>query len=121
MRGASSRIRRRPAARRCGIPTRARAKITAASATPANYFELTFNAETGRGYRLWIRGKADGNNWANDSVFVQFTNSRTSGGTAAWQIGTTSAAEVNLEDCSGCGVSNWGWQDNGYGTTSWAR
>jgi endonuclease/exonuclease/phosphatase family metal-dependent hydrolase len=23
--------------------------------------------------------------------------------------------EVNLEDCSGCGVSGWGWQDNGWG------
>jgi hypothetical protein len=22
---------------------------------------------------------------------------------------------VNLEDCSGCGLSGWGWQDNGYG------
>ena len=26
------------------------------------------------------------------------------------------AADVNLEACSGCGVSAWGWQDNGYGT-----
>jgi hypothetical protein len=92
------------------------AKITSASANPAHYFELTFDAEAGRGYRLWIRGKADGNGWANDSVFVQFTNSATSSGAAAWRIGTTSAAEVNLEDCSGCGLSNWGWQDNGYGT-----
>jgi hypothetical protein len=22
---------------------------------------------------------------------------------------------VNLEDCSGCGLSGWGWQDNGWG------
>jgi len=47
---------------------------------------------------------------------VQFTNSITSSGADAWRIGTTSAAEVNLEDCSGCGLSGWGWQDNGYGT-----
>ena len=33
-----------------------------------------------------------------------------------WRIGTTSAAEINLEDCSGCGLSGWGWQDNGWGT-----
>jgi hypothetical protein len=97
-------------------PDAGAAKITAASATPANYFELTFDVEAGRGYRLWIRGRADANSWANDSVFVQFTNSRTSSGSTAWRIGTTSAAEVNLEDCSGCGLSNWGWQDNGYGT-----
>ena len=23
---------------------------------------------------------------------------------------------MNLEDCSGCGLSGWKWQDNGYGT-----
>src|SRR6185436_8857863 len=23
--------------------------------------------------------------------------------------------EINLEDCSGCGLSGWGWQDNGWG------
>jgi len=92
------------------------AKIATASANPANYFEVTFNAEAGRGYRLWMRGKADSNSWANDSVFVQFNQSVTSSGAATWRLGTTSAAEVNLEDCNGCGVSGWGWQDNGYGT-----
>ena len=97
-------------------PDAGAAKITTASTNPANYFEVTFNAEAGRGYRLWLRGKADGNSWANDSVFVQFNKSVTSSGAATWRIGTTSAAEVNLEACSGCGVSGWGWQDNGYGS-----
>ena len=92
------------------------AKIATASPNPANYFEVTFNAEAGRGYRLWMRGKADGNSWANDSVFVQFNKSVTSSGVATWQLGTASAAEVNLEECGGCGVSGWGWQDNGYGS-----
>ena len=44
------------------------------------------------------------------------TSRWTSSGAATWRLGTTSAAEVNLEDCNGCGVSGWGWQDNGYGT-----
>ena len=22
---------------------------------------------------------------------------------------------MNLEDCSGCGIAGWGWQDNGWG------
>jgi hypothetical protein len=22
---------------------------------------------------------------------------------------------MNLEDCGGCGLSGWGWQDNGWG------
>ena len=69
-------------------PNAGAAKITTASATPANYFELTFNAEAGRGYRLWVRGRADSNNWANDSVFVQFNNSVTSAGAETWRIGS---------------------------------
>jgi acid phosphatase len=36
------------------------------------------------------------------------------GGAAAYRIGTTSATTINLEDCLGCGLSGWGWQDNGW-------
>jgi phosphatidylserine/phosphatidylglycerophosphate/cardiolipin synthase-like enzyme len=96
-------------------PDRGDAKITSAASSPASYFELTFNAVAGKPYRLWIRGRADSNHWANDSVFVQFSGSVNSSGSAIWRIGTTSATEVNLEDCSGCGLSGWGWQDNGWG------
>ena len=92
------------------------AKVTKAAASPAHYFELTFNAVAGRAYRIWIRGKADNNYWANDSVFVQFSDAVDGGGAPVWRIGTTGAAEVNLEECNGCGVANWGWQDNGWGS-----
>ena len=91
------------------------AKITTAAAAPANYFEVTFNAVAGRPYRIWMRGKAEANYWANDSVFLQFNGSVDSGGANIWRIGTTSAAEYNLEEASGFGVSEWGWQDNGWG------
>ena len=51
-------------------------------------------------------------------MFVQFSGSVTVlGFGATWRIGTTSATEVNLEDCSGCGISGWKWQDNAYGRT----
>jgi hypothetical protein len=90
-------------------------KLSTALDKPMNYFELSFDAKAGKPYRLWMRGKADDNNWANDSVFVQFDASVDASGTAMWRIGTTSAAEYNLEDCSGCGLSGWGWQDNGWG------
>ena len=33
-----------------------------------------------------------------------------------FRIGTNAAATINLEDCSGCGLAGWGWQDNGYGS-----
>ena len=91
------------------------AKITTASTNPADYVDITFNADAGKQYRLWLRGQADNNSWANDSVFVQFGGSLNTLGQAAYRIGTTSALEVNLEDCSGCGLSGWGWQDDGWG------
>ena len=97
-------------------PDAGAAKITSPVASPSNYFELTFNAQAGTAYRIWIRGKADADYWANDSVFVQFDKSVNASGSAVFRIGTTSAADVNLEDCSGCGISGWGWQDNGWGT-----
>jgi acid phosphatase type 7 len=96
-------------------PNAGAAKISSAVASPASYFEVTFNAQAATPYHLWIRARATSNHWANDSVFVQFSGSVTTSGSAIYRIGTTSAATVNLEDCSGCGVSGWGWQDNGYG------
>jgi phosphatidylserine/phosphatidylglycerophosphate/cardiolipin synthase-like enzyme len=96
-------------------PDAGAAKISTALASPANYFELTFPAEAGKAYRLWLRGRAQNNYWANDSVHVQFSGSVNASGSPIWRIGTTSSTEVNLEDCSGCGLSGWGWQDNGWG------
>ena len=90
-------------------------KLAAALANPANYFELTFQAEAGRAYHLWVRGRAAGDSWANDSVFVQFDGSIDASGAAVNRIGTTNAAIVTLEDCVSCGVSGWGWQDTGFG------
>jgi hypothetical protein len=92
------------------------AKLPAALAAPTTYFELTFNADANRGYRLWIRGRADANAWTNDSVYVQFSGAVSSTGVPVYQIGSTSATWVGIEDCSGCGLSGWGWQDSGYGT-----
>jgi hypothetical protein len=91
------------------------AKLSAPLAGPTDYVEFSFHAEGGVNYQLWMRGRADNNNWANDSVFVQFSDSVGSTGAAVWRIGSTSGTSVNLEDCSNCGVKGWGWQDNGYG------
>jgi endonuclease/exonuclease/phosphatase family metal-dependent hydrolase len=96
-------------------PNAGLAKISAAQASPANYFEMTFTAEAGKPYRIWLHGRADGDHWANDSVYVQFSGSVTQAGSSVYRIGSTSAAEINLEDCSGCSLNGWAWQDNGYG------
>jgi len=91
------------------------AKIYTPSANPADYFEMSFSASAGRPYRLWIRGRTLNNSPYNDSLYAQFSGSVDSGGNAVYRIGTTSAADINLEDCLGCGLSGWGWQDNGWG------
>jgi hypothetical protein len=90
------------------------AKLTTPLASPSTYFELTFDVVAGQPYHLWIRGKADKNSWANDSVYVQFADD-TGAPTSTYGRGTTSAAAVCIEDCTGCSVAGWGWQDQEYG------
>jgi endonuclease/exonuclease/phosphatase family metal-dependent hydrolase len=90
-------------------------KVTTAASSPANYFEIQFQAVAGKPYRIWLRGRADNNYWANDSVHVQFSGSVTKSGSPTWRIGTTSSTEINLEECNGCGISGWVWEDNGWG------
>jgi hypothetical protein len=92
------------------------AKLTTALASPTQYFEMTFDAEAGVGYRLWLRGTATSNHYTNDSAFVQFDGSVDQDGVPIYRIGTTSATTYSVEDCSGCGLAGWGWQDNAYGT-----
>jgi hypothetical protein len=76
---------------------------------------LQFTAQAGVAYRLWIRGKAQDDSPYNDSIFVQFNDSVDGQGVAQSRIGTTSSEVINLEDCFACGLSGWGWQDNGWG------
>ena len=102
-------------AARLSNPDAGAPKIVTAAANPSSYVELTFSALTGIPYRIWVRGKAQSDSPYNDSIFVQFSGSLNSAGSAVYRIGTTSAAEINLEDCSGCGIQGWGWQDNGWG------
>lgn len=97
-------------------PDAAAARISTALAAPTHYVELTFNAQAGRAYRLWIRGRSERDSWSNDSVHVQFDGTIGANGQPVYRIGTTSATEFNLEACSGCGLSRWGWEDNGWGS-----
>jgi hypothetical protein len=96
-------------------PDAGTAKVATALANPTGYIELAFNADAGRGYRLWIRGKAENNAWTNDSAHVQFSDSVDEQGAPAYRIGSTASTQYNLESCGGCGVADWGWEDNGWG------
>ena len=103
---------------RLNNPDAGAATIATALAAPADYFELTFEAQAGRGYRLWLRGKATNNSGYSDSIYAQFSGSTDHSGTPMYRIGTTSGAWVNLEECGGCGNNGWGWQDNGFGVNT---
>jgi len=96
-------------------PNRGAPKAAQALAAPANYVDVYVFVDPTQTYKLWIRGKAENNSWMNDSAFVQFTGAVDPGGNPAWQIGTTSSLVFNLEECSGCGLSDWGWEDDGWG------
>jgi hypothetical protein len=91
-------------------------KITTPAAAPASYVEASFTAAAGVPYRFWIRMRADGDAWTNDSIFVQFSGSVTAAGAAIHRIGTTGAMGVVLEEGNGAGVQGWGWADGGYGS-----
>ncbi len=100
---------------RLANPDAGASKLVSPLASPSSYAELTFSAIAGIPYRIWIRGKAQNNSPYNDSIFVQFSGSLNITGSAQYRIGTTSGLELNLEDCMGCGIQGWGWQDNGWG------
>lgn len=91
-------------------------KLSAPLVSPANYFDIAFDADAGKPYHLWLRMKADNDSWQNDSVWIQFSSSVDASGNAVNRIGTTSGAWVSLEECVGCGEQGWGWQDNAYGS-----
>jgi hypothetical protein len=94
------------------------AKLTTALASPVNYVELRFDAAAGVPYHLWMRMAAASNYYANDSVYVQFSDSIDAGNNPVYRLGTTGGAAVTLEEGSGAGISGWGWNDQAYGAVA---
>jgi regulation of enolase protein 1 (concanavalin A-like superfamily) len=91
------------------------AKISPALASPANYFEQTFTAQAGTAYHLWVRLRAQNDSTSNDSIHVQFSDSLDAAGSATMRIGTTSSAEVVLQNGdTGSAPQGYGWADNGW-------
>jgi hypothetical protein len=101
--------------RRLFYPNSGAPKSSAPAAAPADAVDIYFAADPTQTYKVWVRLKAENNNWANDSIWLQFSEAVDSSGRAAYRIGTTTGMAVNLEECSGCGISGWGWEDDGWG------
>ena len=93
-------------------------KLSSPLASPASYVDVNFHAASGVPYRVWVRSRATGDSWANDSMFMQFSGRVNENGQALHRIGSTSGATIFLEDSGGAGVSGWGWNDEVYGTAS---
>jgi endonuclease/exonuclease/phosphatase family metal-dependent hydrolase len=85
-------------------------------ANPNDYFEASFSAPANTTYHVWLRLRAGGDSKWNDSVWVQFSDSADTNGSATYRIGTSDALLVNLEPCNNCGVAGWGWVDKAYWT-----
>jgi hypothetical protein len=98
-------------------PDAGAAKIEPPLANPTHYVDTWFLADPSQNYKLWVRLKAQNNSWANDSVYVQFEGAAVANGPSRYAIGTSDALAVNLEQCSNCGVSGWGWRDDRWGST----
>jgi len=92
-------------------------KVTGAPlAGPTHYFEARFTASANTAYRVWVRMKAASNSTSNDSVYMQFSDAVNGSGGALWRIGSASGILFNLERCSNCGVSGWGWRGGSWWT-----
>ena len=101
--------------RRVFYPNAGAPKSSAPAAAATDSVDIYFAADPTQTYKIWVRLKAENNNWANDSVWLQFSGATDTAGRAVYQVGTTSGMAVNLEECSGCGISGWGWEDDGWG------
>ena len=86
-------------------------KVTQPAEGPANAITIPVLADQNLTYKLWIRLKAASDSWANDSVWVQFATDAN----FLYVPGSTNGLAVSLEECVGCGVSGWGWRDDGFG------
>jgi hypothetical protein len=93
-------------------------KVTTPLAHPASFVDVDFIADPTQTYKLWVRMKAQYNAAGNDSIWIQFSGSVDPAGRAAYRINSTSGLAINLEECSGCGISEWGWEDDGWGAVN---
>jgi hypothetical protein len=98
-------------------PNRRAPKSAAPAAATENYVQVEFVADPTQTYKLWVRLKAENDYWGNDSVWLQFSGATDVSGNPIYRTGTTSGLAVNLEECSGCGISGWGWRDERWGPT----
>jgi len=86
-----------------------------ALAAPTHYVDVTFDADANTPYRLWLRLQALNNSKLNDSLWVQFSDAKSSGGASIYPMNSTSGLDVNLAtDANATSLNGWGWQNGAY-------
>jgi hypothetical protein len=100
---------------RVHAPNAGAPKVTTPAGDPGNYVDISFKPDPTQSYKLWVRLKADGNRYQNDSLWMQFSGAVNTSGAPVARLGTAEGLAINLEECSGCGISGWGWEDDGWG------
>jgi hypothetical protein len=90
------------------------ANTTSPLAAPSDYVDVTFNANAGTAYRIWLRLQALNNDKSNDAVWVQFSDALVNGA-PAYRMNTSSGLLVNLAtDSTAASLNRWGWQNGAY-------
>jgi phospholipase D-like protein len=85
-----------------------------ALASPTDFVDVTFSANAGTPYTIWLRLKALANSKFNDSIWVQFSDAQVNG-SSIYPLNSTSGLLVNLAtDSTGGSLNNWGWQNTAY-------
>ena len=85
-----------------------------ALASPTDYVDVTFDANAGTPYTIWLRLQALNNSKFNDALWVQFSDA-VANGSFVYPLNTTSGLLVNLATDSAAGSLNrWGWQNGAY-------
>jgi regulation of enolase protein 1 (concanavalin A-like superfamily) len=81
---------------------------------PVHYVDVSFDADAGVPYTLWLRLQAQGNSKLNDAVWVQFSDALFNGA-PIYPINSSSGLLVNLATDSGASSLNgWGWTNSAY-------
>jgi hypothetical protein len=88
-----------------------------AAASPTDFVDITFTANAGVPYTLWLRLQATNNSKFSDSIYLQFSDALVNGA-SVYPIGTTESLVVNLAtDGTAASDQLWGWVNGAYWLT----
>jgi hypothetical protein len=106
-----------PNAIKLSTPPSASSQTSAPLASPIDYVDVTFTANAGIPYTLWLRLEAFNNSKWSDSLWVQFSDAQVNGA-FIYPLNTTSALLVNMAtDSTASSDFNWGWINGCYWLT----